>query len=523
MTEITIIIDPEFKSLIPALQDDEYNQLEASILADGCRDAIVIWKDKNILVDGHNRYDICTKHDVEYKTIYRDFADRDAVIVWMINNQFARRNISTYLRAELALRLEDIFKKQANGNLTTSTGGANPQPLTKSTKAEKVHTRKELAKAAETSEDTIRKAKKIKENAPEQVKAQARKGDLSTNRAYQITVALEKLPEKDREKAANLCSDTVEKINILARLYKSMGSPETNGTYQEIVATGGFQYGNDMDKWLDYSKSSIEVISKALKTIADYHKRMIREQRDKDIADAGLEADLAIVESDITPPETQYKHGDIVTIDRHILLCADNLSDIAKSTIQELSAKPSLIFCDPPYNANSAEYDDGLFEWSQDYFADICDIVAVTPGISSIQDFMKRTNMPYQWSTSTYIDNGITRGAIGFGNWIYTAIFSHGSIYRNRQDVYRISINGKQLDSGDKKQKPSHYLAWLFQLFTKEDDWVVDAFGGSGNSAIVAHEQGRNCLSIEKSPETFRQMVLNIKQHIEDSSVGAAA
>ena len=53
----TLKIDPEFKDLIPPLSSDEYEQLENNILYDGCREPLIAWND--ILVDGHNRYDIC--------------------------------------------------------------------------------------------------------------------------------------------------------------------------------------------------------------------------------------------------------------------------------------------------------------------------------------------------------------------------------------------------------------------------------------------------------------------------------
>ena len=32
------VINPEFQKLIPALSQEEYNQLEKNIIADGCRD-----------------------------------------------------------------------------------------------------------------------------------------------------------------------------------------------------------------------------------------------------------------------------------------------------------------------------------------------------------------------------------------------------------------------------------------------------------------------------------------------------
>jgi len=51
-----IIIDEEFKALLPALDKDTYAMLEENLLKNGCRDSIVLWGD--ILIDGHNRYEI---------------------------------------------------------------------------------------------------------------------------------------------------------------------------------------------------------------------------------------------------------------------------------------------------------------------------------------------------------------------------------------------------------------------------------------------------------------------------------
>ena len=86
-----IRIDPEFAALIPPLSAEELAGLEASIVADGCRDALVVWGD--ILVDGHNRYRICTKHDIPFEVVRREFADRDAAMDWMDANQLGRRNL----------------------------------------------------------------------------------------------------------------------------------------------------------------------------------------------------------------------------------------------------------------------------------------------------------------------------------------------------------------------------------------------------------------------------------------------
>ena len=56
MSDYDLIIDPEFKRLLPELSEKEYSVLEESILSEGCRDALVLWG--QIIVDGHNRYQI---------------------------------------------------------------------------------------------------------------------------------------------------------------------------------------------------------------------------------------------------------------------------------------------------------------------------------------------------------------------------------------------------------------------------------------------------------------------------------
>ncbi|WP_296174212.1 hypothetical protein [uncultured Brevundimonas sp.] len=59
-----IRIDSEFRAYIPPLSDEERQQLEANIVADGCRDPLLVWDD--VLIDGHNRYEICTRLGLAY-------------------------------------------------------------------------------------------------------------------------------------------------------------------------------------------------------------------------------------------------------------------------------------------------------------------------------------------------------------------------------------------------------------------------------------------------------------------------
>lgn len=89
-----IIIDKEFEELIPPLSEFEYEKLRLSIIAYGCRDPLVVWKDENILLDGHNRYRICTENDIEFKVERIMKTSRQTAKNWMILNQLGRRNLS---------------------------------------------------------------------------------------------------------------------------------------------------------------------------------------------------------------------------------------------------------------------------------------------------------------------------------------------------------------------------------------------------------------------------------------------
>jgi len=203
---MNIKIDSEFKSLIPPLTDDEYDGLRDSLLREGCRDALVLWDD--VLIDGHNRYEICEKHGIPYDTVQMAFADRQDVIEWIIRNQFGRRNLPAYERARLALRLKPVIAEKAKANLVTHTD-TGYQPLEKSTKA--VNTRLEIAKAAGVSDNTIAKVEKIEAVATPEVKEQLRSGEMSINQAYNAIKAEEKkeqIKQAERQIAEQATDET---------------------------------------------------------------------------------------------------------------------------------------------------------------------------------------------------------------------------------------------------------------------------------------------------------------------------
>jgi hypothetical protein len=187
----------------------------------------------------------------------------------------------------------------------------------------------------------------------------------------------------------------------------------------------------------------------------------------------------------------------------HLLYCGDSADEAFTSR----AAGAQLAFADPPYNAGKADWDHG-FTWRHDYLTDAAAIVAVTPGISAIADFHMATKMPYRWAMAAWITNGMTRGALGFGNWIYVALFAHAeSLHRNMQDHMRITVSQAAPSTQHESRKPAELLVGLLEAFTAEGGIVIDPFLGSGTTLFAAEQTGRRCIGAEISPEFCAEII----------------
>lgn len=198
-----ITIDSEFRSLIPALTPDEYKRLETSILEEGCRDALVVWPNIDfanddyendpdpyviegaILIDGHNRYEICMSHDIPFQTIQKEFASRDDVKLWMMNNQLARRNLNDFQRVEITHKCEDAVKAKAAERMLEGRNQYSESPMENFPQGSA--SRDELGKLAGVSGKTYEHAVTVLETAPEPIVEATRQNDLSIHAAYQVT------------------------------------------------------------------------------------------------------------------------------------------------------------------------------------------------------------------------------------------------------------------------------------------------------------------------------------------------
>ena len=114
-------IDPEFRDLIPPLSRDEVDVLKENLSTQGCRDKLVVWKDHNIILDGHHRYQICTELGLNFETREIELPSRADAKIWILKNQRGRRNLNESQRAMLAVKLEAVYGEQAKERMRTRT------------------------------------------------------------------------------------------------------------------------------------------------------------------------------------------------------------------------------------------------------------------------------------------------------------------------------------------------------------------------------------------------------------------
>lgn len=270
-----IRIDAEFQSLIPPLAAEERKQLEANLIAEGCRDplvvwplhefeteneegemVVVLWEDAQfrenefgkfriwnevdlteddwpcILIDGHNRYEICTRLGIPFETVEKQFESRDAAMVWMIDNQKGRRNLTDGWKWELAQARKKILEVKGKEKQKETLGGYkhDKSVLSKVDKTETHNTREELAKELGWSTGKVAMADRVWKDAKPEVKEKVRQGEVSINQAYQEVRKEEK--RQKQEEVLHARSD--DKARKTAKLKNSLFDVR-RGDFREVL------------------------------------------------------------------------------------------------------------------------------------------------------------------------------------------------------------------------------------------------------------------------------------------------
>lgn len=244
------------------------------------------------------------------------------------------------------------------------------------------------------------------------------------------------------------------------------------------------------------------------------------------------EEEVEIVEDEVpeVPEEPKAKLGDIYQLGRHFLMCGDSTSvdDVEKLMNGN---KADMVFTDPPYGMNldtdykmgkeevrkdlnvkeskgykkvigdSIDFKDELITTIFDNF-DYCKEIFVWGGDyypELLKDYKKGNYIVWDKIRN---ENMEEKGQFeGFGLSSFELCWSK---QKHKKDIVRILWRGlfgteKEFDHQriHPTQKPIKLSIWFIDKYSKENDLIVDIYGGSGSTLIACEQLNRKCYMME--------------------------
>ena len=236
-----IVVNEELKAYIDPLTPEEYAALERSLLAEGCRDALVLWGDT--LVDGHNRYRICQQHGLPFQTVQNTrFRSIEDVHLWMIGQHLGRRSVSDFQRGVLALRQREIMAERrgraqaaasaerpdnAAAATDTATEAASTEAAPSVFEPDALKSREAIARAARLSSSQVVAIEKIQKQAAPELVAAVKSGTISINTAAAVAT----FAAEEQVAAAQAGKDELKlaakRVREAKRKPRDAGAPDT--------------------------------------------------------------------------------------------------------------------------------------------------------------------------------------------------------------------------------------------------------------------------------------------------------
>jgi DNA modification methylase len=249
-------IKNEFKELIPPLSIDEFKQLETNVLEEGIRDRIITWN--GFIIDGHNRYEIAQKWDLDFEVEERHFDNENDVILWMIDNQNGRRNLTDGWKYKLEQIKKGILLKKGKKTQGTRTDLLS---IVDKRLEPKHNTQKEIAKSLNWSTGKVAMADVVFKKATPELEKKVLSNEVTINQAYQEIKKEEKIQAKfeERERLAEI--GKTKKIDIDFRLgdFEEVFKDIPDGSIDCIITDPPYPY-EFIEVWSKLSRIAKRVL-----------------------------------------------------------------------------------------------------------------------------------------------------------------------------------------------------------------------------------------------------------------------
>lgn len=269
---VEFIIDPEFRDKIPAMPQEDFDGLRADIIRDGyVRDPLVVWKEENILLDGHHRWRVIQEKPEtlgdKFKVDYKSFPDRWAAIAWICANQLHKHNMTELQRMKLIQEEHDARQKTVGGqvgnkNAQKQSGEIHhfvsdePEIVKRGSEGKELKTRPTIAREHGITESEVKSAVEVGRGIDRAAKVdpdfkrevlsgevKAKKSDLAALRKLEsdeeVKAAVEEIrkPKEKRERKPNPeAKQTKELYAKIRDLDAQMASAVGTITFDDVIA-----------------------------------------------------------------------------------------------------------------------------------------------------------------------------------------------------------------------------------------------------------------------------------------------
>ena len=258
-----LMIDPELKDLLPPLTDEEYKRLEKNILENGFDKNFPIMEWHGYIADGHNRYSICQKHNIEPVIGTLAYDTKEEVMQWMLDIQLGRRNLIPIQRIAVAEKYRPIYERQAkerqaeyHGNQYDKKSGLTGNlPQVQNSKERNPTTDKILSDIASVSEKTYRMGAKVLNSDNEDIKQRVLSGEISISAGYKELMQSKKEEKTNIEREVN---NMVSSTTIKPSTSQTQISEETKQICADLKTEKTKEY---LDSIWDYKIDFIECMN----------------------------------------------------------------------------------------------------------------------------------------------------------------------------------------------------------------------------------------------------------------------
>ncbi len=418
---------------------------------------LYVWKEKNILLDGHYQYELCKKYDIPYRIVYVNMASMDAAQRWIIDNALSHIHLSNWIRSKLVIKhFQFFFERMAQQNLKLTCGRGKKGQKKSENHFEKIDVNDRLAQKAQVSKDTICRVKYILANknfAPKELIQKLDAEEISVNSAYHQVMRSKKHEKKAERTSVQLsyvndlskgvenaviCNDALDGIGKISdgSLSLVFTSPPFNvdQTYQDGVSDS-----KPWDEHIEYLSNVFGALKPKLRSggrcIVEYQQIRTREKQDQ-----ALEKNRPI-------------HAVII------------------SMMQKLGYQ----------YVSTIIWSKGHVGRQPQGCGEICS--PNNPVIKDVHSYL------FVFS----VDGKELPCATG-----NSSVLSKEEYEQLTQSVWHVHTESKAIGS-HVCPMPVELAERAIRLFSYEGDLIIDPFGGSGSSAIAAIRNGRRFILIDKS------------------------